>query len=285
MFVSYAQNYEDVLLWRALGHIQNGFYIDVGACEPEADSVTKAFYDRGWSGINIEPMPESYARLIAARPRDLTLKIALEDKPSTKNYFAVDGGNGMSSGDELVRDKLATEGHAIAEIPTTVRTLADVCTEYVHGEIHFLKVDVELQEHLVIAGADWQRFRPWVVMGEVHVSMTTDGEPRHWGALLRDAGYTFATYDGLNSVYVANEHLELLPALRTPPNFHDQFITAREAALDDVGSVLGLPNGSSTQEIMARLHGLYADRIRFEHEALLYSSDESSKITSSPSSG
>jgi len=54
-FVSYAQNYEDVMLWRALKHIENGFYIDVGAAWPSEHSVTKLFYDEGWRGINIEP--------------------------------------------------------------------------------------------------------------------------------------------------------------------------------------------------------------------------------------
>jgi hypothetical protein len=56
-FISYAQNNEDVLLWRALGHVQDGFYIDVGASDPVEHSVTRAFYDAGWRGINIEPLP------------------------------------------------------------------------------------------------------------------------------------------------------------------------------------------------------------------------------------
>ena len=37
-FVSYAQNYEDVMLWRALKHVKNGFYVDVGANDPLIDS-------------------------------------------------------------------------------------------------------------------------------------------------------------------------------------------------------------------------------------------------------
>lgn len=34
-FVSYAQNFEDVMLHRALGAVERGFYVDVEACEPE----------------------------------------------------------------------------------------------------------------------------------------------------------------------------------------------------------------------------------------------------------
>ena len=43
--ISYAQNFEDVILWRALKHVEAGRYIDIGANDPEKDSVTKVFYD------------------------------------------------------------------------------------------------------------------------------------------------------------------------------------------------------------------------------------------------
>ena len=55
-FISYAQNFEDVLLNRVFRDRLDGSYIDIGALHPTIDSVTKAFYDRGWSGINIEPI-------------------------------------------------------------------------------------------------------------------------------------------------------------------------------------------------------------------------------------
>ena len=44
-FVSYAQNFEDVLLWRALRDIEHGFYVDVGAQDPVTDSVSLSFYE------------------------------------------------------------------------------------------------------------------------------------------------------------------------------------------------------------------------------------------------
>ena len=47
-FISYAQNFEDVIQWLVLREVENGFYIDVGACSPYDDSVTRAFYERGW---------------------------------------------------------------------------------------------------------------------------------------------------------------------------------------------------------------------------------------------
>jgi hypothetical protein len=57
--------------------VGSGFYIDVGSQHPDIDSVTRAFYDRGWRGVNIEPVPAYIELLRAARPRDVNLGIAL----------------------------------------------------------------------------------------------------------------------------------------------------------------------------------------------------------------
>jgi hypothetical protein len=43
MFVSYAQNFEDVMLWRAFRDVEQGFYVDLGAQDPLVDSVSLAF--------------------------------------------------------------------------------------------------------------------------------------------------------------------------------------------------------------------------------------------------
>ena len=58
--VSYAQNFEDVMLRRALQDIESGFYVDIGAADPDLDSVTRWFYSNGWRGINVEPDPRYY---------------------------------------------------------------------------------------------------------------------------------------------------------------------------------------------------------------------------------
>ena len=43
--VSYAQNLEDVMLWRALGHVQAGLYVDIGAQSASQDSVSSVYRD------------------------------------------------------------------------------------------------------------------------------------------------------------------------------------------------------------------------------------------------
>ena len=65
--ISYSQNFEDVLLNRFFKGKEEGFYIDVGAFDPVFLSDTKHFYDLGWSGINIEPMPSGYEKFCEQR--------------------------------------------------------------------------------------------------------------------------------------------------------------------------------------------------------------------------
>ncbi|MFM8643651.1 MAG: FkbM family methyltransferase, partial [Phycisphaerales bacterium] len=75
--VSYAQNFEDVVLRRALGGRERGRYVDIGAYDPTVDSVTKHFYDHGWSGVNVEPVERFHRKFVAERPRDLNLNVAV----------------------------------------------------------------------------------------------------------------------------------------------------------------------------------------------------------------
>src|SRR5215470_15501599 len=89
MFVSYAQNQEDVMLHRALQEVERGFYIDIGAQDPVINSVTKAFYDRGWHGINIQPSTEYFQRLQVERPHDTNLATAIGREAAVIDFFEV----------------------------------------------------------------------------------------------------------------------------------------------------------------------------------------------------
>ena len=72
-FKSFSEYYEDLILYLMLYNIKEGFYIDIGAFDPTSVSVTKAFYLRGWNGINIEPQ-ENKIKLYLKK-KDLMIKI------------------------------------------------------------------------------------------------------------------------------------------------------------------------------------------------------------------
>src|SRR3954468_25082326 len=125
-FISYAQNFEDVMLHRALKGVANGFYIDVGASDPVLDSVTKAFYDRGWTGINIEPEPEAFQKLCEARRRDINLRVAAGDHAGSGMLFDLSVRGHATLDGEAAEERRASGRNVVAH-EVQVRTLTDVC--------------------------------------------------------------------------------------------------------------------------------------------------------------
>ena len=91
---SYAQNFEDVVLWRALREVENGAYLDIGAHDPVVDSVSKAFYDAGWRGVHVEPEPEAAEKLREARPDETVLEVAKTDALQLCWYRSFNRGQG-----------------------------------------------------------------------------------------------------------------------------------------------------------------------------------------------
>jgi FkbM family methyltransferase len=228
-FISYSQNLEDVMLWRALGHVKDGFYVDVGANDPVFDSVTKAFYDRGWSGLNLEPCQSVFQRLEDLRVKDINLRQLAGSSRSSQKFFEFDD-TGRSTMDEKAANQYRAEGHAFVESSLPVAALDEILEQYVDQAIHFLKIDVEGAEKIVLEGASFEKHRPWVLL----IESTVPGEPLHnhdeWEHLVVTKGYEFVYDDGLNRFYLANEHRELKSHFKFPPNFFDGYVKSSEVA-------------------------------------------------------
>jgi FkbM family methyltransferase len=217
------------MLWRALRHVEHGFWVDVGAADPDELSVTRAFSERGWRGINIEPAERPFRLLQHSRPNDINMQVAAGDARGEISLFVVDDANGLTTTDATIAAAHAKNGCRITPATVSVTTLAEICAAHVAGTVHFLKIDVEGSEKAVIAGADFVRFRPWIVLVESTAPLNDIQTHAAWEHLLLDAGYSFAYFDGLNRFYLAEERAaELMPHFRSPPNVFDDFVRAGE---------------------------------------------------------
>lgn len=157
--ISYAQNREDILLWRALRDLPEGFYIDVGAEDPTQNSVTRAFYERGWHGINVEPVQGHFDKLCDERPRDITIQVAIGDRVGLSTLYEFPD-TGLSTLVEEVATRHQSKGLRYVERSVPIVTLTSLWENFVKGEVHFLKIDVEDYEPQVLGGMTLQRFRP-----------------------------------------------------------------------------------------------------------------------------
>lgn len=227
-FVSFAQNAEDVVLWRALQEVQKGCYVEVGANHPTDDSITRAFYDRGWRGVEIEPVGEFAEAFRRDRPGDVVVQAAVTDADVATVDLHVIEGTGLSTLDDAIAERHRTSGWETTDESVPARRLDDILEEHLEpgADIHFMVVDTEGSERGVLASVDLRRWRPWVLVVEATAPNSTRQTHDEWEHLVVAAGYEFCLFDGLSRFYVAEEHAPTLrAALSVPSNILDRFTT------------------------------------------------------------
>lgn len=228
--ISYSSNFEDVILARLFREQASGFYVDVGAHDPSGASNTRHFHERGWRGINIEPS-STFALFPLHRPGDVNLRVAVSDVCGQATFdecpalWAVsrlaDGGRGG------FKD---LPGRAVT---VETRTLASIFAKHAPPCIDFLSMDVEGHERRALAGNDWGRFRPRVLV--IEATLPWSNTPCHeaWEDVVLGAGYQFGYFDGINRFYIREDEKALLERLQAPVNVLDDFVLKQTADLEE----------------------------------------------------
>lgn len=203
--LSYAQNMEDMLLSRLFLDGEPGFYIDVGGGHVVADNVSFRFYERGWRGIVVEPNARLAAAYRTVRPRDVIVEALCGRSEGTADFFEADAFHGLSTTVAAHAATAADRGVATRARRMPMTTLAALCARHAPARIDFLKVDVEGAEADVLAGNDWSRHRPRVVVLEAVAPWSMADASSAFEPALLAAGYRFAFFDNLNRFYVSDE--------------------------------------------------------------------------------
>lgn len=198
-FQSYAQYHEDIVLGALFDRKKDGFYVDVGANHEEYHSVTKFFYERGWHGINIEPIPRLIKPFNSKRPRDINLNYAVSSKKGTLRFREYPKHDGYSTFSEKSKKEHAKQNLPYKDYDVKVDSLENIFAEHKVSQIDFLKVDVEGFEEEVLKSNDWKMYRPTIVCIEAN------HRDADWSKYLQANGYERLIFDGLNEYYVAKE--------------------------------------------------------------------------------
>jgi len=213
------------MLWRALKHIEQGFYVDVGANDPKFLSVTHAFYERGWHGINIDPA--TCPLLNKERARDVNLEVAAGAVEGEITLYEISD-SALSTSEPQLAEQYRRSGHTVIERKVPSMTLNQILEKHASGPIHFMNIDVEGTEVDVLRGLDLSTWRPWILLIEATIPTTQTPAFEESESLITSSNYQFVYFDGLNRFYVAKERQELLASFSSPPNLFDDYVLCRE---------------------------------------------------------
>jgi hypothetical protein len=260
-FISYAKNQEDVMLYRAFRDVKQGFYIDIGARDPLFASLTKAFYDLGWHGINIENDETYFQKLDSERPRDINLATGLRCDTGVSDR--------TQHADPAATHVGYTQQNSGSNCGINRRNwpcpnLDQLCGDCGAVTIHFLKIEVERTEPTLLQGFSFEFVRPMII-----VLQATDSESVHqslaeWEALVLGHRYRFIYFDGLSRFYASEEHADLASHFSFPPNCLDRYMSydfwVARAELDEL-------QARDRNTLTYSLNGMLAELLSVRSEA------------------
>jgi FkbM family methyltransferase len=140
-----------------------GFYVDIGAFNPELLSNTKWFYERGWHGINIDANPSSIRLFNRKRKRDINILSGVSDKNGEMNYYYWGEKSSMNTFNDELYKKWSSDGMELKEIKKVkVRAINEILEQNlpVGQRIDFVTLDVEGFEMKILGAYDFEKYAP-----------------------------------------------------------------------------------------------------------------------------
>lgn len=165
---SYSQCGEDMIIDFVITnhfHIDKPTYIDIGAHDPYYLSNTAYFYEKGCRGINIEPNPVLFEKILKHRQEDICLNIGISHCKETLPFYVLNVST-MSTFSlcemDLLIDKYGFKHEKTLSV--CVSTFLDVITEYADSKCpDILFLDAEGYEDIIIKSIDFSFLRPKII--------------------------------------------------------------------------------------------------------------------------
>jgi FkbM family methyltransferase len=139
----YSQREEEKFILEYFGN--EGTFLDIGAYHPETFSNTRALFDRGWSGVCVEPSPNCYPTL-----RDFyngtdveVYNCAIGNGTGVIEFFDSNGDALSSTDKDHVKLWEKNYGSIFSKITVQCFTLSDLIDRSFYKDFDFVSIDVE----------------------------------------------------------------------------------------------------------------------------------------------
>lgn len=209
---SYSQCGEDLLVKAFLGDKwrwdYSGFYVDIGAHDPRTMSNTKKFYDVGWRGINVDASTNAILKFNRRRKRDINVNVGIGPENGELDYYCLSE-SAMNTFSKDFADKMIAKGGSLLGVQKVpVMPLCELLDKYLPAGQHidFFDIDCEGLDIEILKSNDWKRYRPDLILVEIHA----DG--KNWtiartptAEFLDSIGYKHVGQSSITSVFKNTE--------------------------------------------------------------------------------
>ncbi len=196
----YSQNGEDILI-KSLLNKEKGFYVDIGCHHPKSMSNTYLFYQKGWTGMNVDANPDLIKKFKRNRPNDICLCEAVSDVREELTFYEFDSA-AVSTLDAVQVEEWKKQWNVVNERKVVTKTLTDLLDEHqISQPIDFLSIDVEGHDLQVLRSLDFSKYRPSLIIVEMHgfdMEQPTDNEVYNF---MHTQGYKLSAYAVFNGYF------------------------------------------------------------------------------------
>jgi FkbM family methyltransferase len=204
--ISWSQFGEDIqvidIFRSRIGVETSGFFVDIGAFHPGQLSNTFALYLQGWRGINVDPIKESIQFFNKYRGSDTNINMAVRNYIGETSIY-----RGLYSGESSVLSEWDF-GH-VEERKVRCTTMNALLEEHLPKDINIdlLSIDVEGVEDEVFAEFDLEKYRPKVILVEIHADSILEVLESAIYQYLTTAGYVYKSQCSVTSIFVDSKVL------------------------------------------------------------------------------
>tara|TARA_B100000900_G_scaffold216027_1_gene182939 strand:+ start:421 stop:1119 length:699 start_codon:yes stop_codon:yes gene_type:complete len=165
---TYAMEGEDLEVVKILKNIQNGFYVDAGGYHPLDRNNTYLLYKKNWRGINIDLSEFSIDLFNFARPEDININVAVENKDDKVTFFYQKKLSQLTTIKKNVAN-FRMQGQIMErEIKSNKLTTIINNTKYKNRKIDFLNIDLEGADFEALKSLDFNIYRPKLICVEIY---------------------------------------------------------------------------------------------------------------------
>jgi FkbM family methyltransferase len=206
---SFSQSGEDLIMDFVLKNhytTEKPLYLDIGAYDPKVFSNTYLFYQRGSSGVLVEPDPDLARNIRQERPNDTVLNIGVSKKAGLQDFYLVNPATlNTFSKKEFEQHKLFYPGTQLREVvKTKTEPVNKILETHFKNGLDILSLDVEGLDYQILSSLDFAKHRPNIICVEtVHYkSGNTLIKPRDIASLLYKNSYFLYADTFINSIFV-----------------------------------------------------------------------------------